>query len=1194
MKKFKKSAKSLLSLTLVLVMMVSVLQLPALAADLDYKTPANGYRVEYASSMMQLYNNVFKDDTFRATWDSILKNLYNYHITAQDLPAIDQYADTNGKNLDFLPYINGGQPIIRHSSGMEAAVGDALKSADSSSATRDYAGAWPIDLEKYDGDVFWRAHHDWDNVNGLGDREVSSYIVLFYDFKVKMDGIYMDFSSDDLSVSNPDSSSESYLDNETSMPAQLSVGFTRTESGTVTNSTSNSYSKTVGGSTTVSVSFPIKAVTVGVKQQVNYSWTNTSSWTNATSNMEGTTTTTDMSITLPPYSKLAISQMSEQVKSPVNYKGSGRIDFKVAVVYTNEDDEDNKRYLYLADVLDTEKIGSNAFPYNDSTLQTLFDSRQPYAPLDGTLTMDMTRTIFTPSAILPLYNLDNVKIQPKSVTVPLGESLDLRDVQYEGLNKFNARYHDYEALPAQWELISGDARIAGDALVSNEVGSSVVRLKLTAPNIETEADDDYFDVYSEDLNVTFKSPSMADSTLALRGEIGTLELLGTPPAQSFDLNNLEVYAIDGGGNEYPAPSYTWHYDGEEDESPRTITFIDTDDDGKDDTMNVTEPGNYYLYAKANTGHETTRLGFRVIETRRLDKIGISGVASMYIGDTCDLYEVLSYYDQYGDVFPKPDALTFNLGSAQNGPADALSIVEEPILSALLAGSESLSVSCDDIVSNTVFFDILEKPYLVSMETGQKLPVLLIKEDGSLTSETLSDDALTGKDQYGQPFDLSSNEFEWEFVSGEDYADIDNDLISITAKAAGHGEIRAVSGNILGQPVYSNAMPFRVVEGDTYNPAKIVVTPETEIKINTASSNSTFRISSTPPTQLGLKVTVYDQLGLEYIGDISELKWSSTNDTCSVTKTAGEWFFNMRGQDSTELYAELGELSSNHVKISLYTPTPPPPKPGPGPNPPADIVDDPTPLNPFPNTLLSEKTDKLPYYFDSESGEKIYVVFSWYDDTDATMHYLAYDGVKYFFDENPKLFSDIKGHWAEDNINFTAEREVFEGTAPNVFSPNMTLSRAMMVTIMARIAGVSDETLAKYTTSRFDDIADGAWYLPYAEWAADNGLLTGTQSKVAEPERNVTRAEMAVFMDRLITYLKLELAKIEAPVFTDIQGHWARESIERLSSYSLLSGKAKGQFDPNGNSTRAEAATVVERLVEYVVRERIALSQKAVG
>jgi len=54
MKKFKKSAKSLISLMLVLVMMVSALQLPALAAELDFMTPANGYRVDYSGSMMQL------------------------------------------------------------------------------------------------------------------------------------------------------------------------------------------------------------------------------------------------------------------------------------------------------------------------------------------------------------------------------------------------------------------------------------------------------------------------------------------------------------------------------------------------------------------------------------------------------------------------------------------------------------------------------------------------------------------------------------------------------------------------------------------------------------------------------------------------------------------------------------------------------------------------------------------------------------------------------------------------------------------------------------------------------------------------------------------------------------------------------------------------------------------------------------
>ncbi len=106
-----------------------------------------------------------------------------------------------------------------------------------------------------------------------------------------------------------------------------------------------------------------------------------------------------------------------------------------------------------------------------------------------------------------------------------------------------------------------------------------------------------------------------------------------------------------------------------------------------------------------------------------------------------------------------------------------------------------------------------------------------------------------------------------------------------------------------------------------------------------------------------------------------------------------------------------------------------------------------------------------------------------------------------------------------------------------------------------------------------------------KWARENNILSGVSESSFEPERAVTRQEMAAMMHRFMKYLELEPEK-GGEEFVDANeiSSWARESVMSLKETGILNGKPGNRFDPNASSTRAEITTVLRRLIEYIVNK----------
>ncbi len=233
---------------------------------------------------------------------------------------------------------------------------------------------------------------------------------------------------------------------------------------------------------------------------------------------------------------------------------------------------------------------------------------------------------------------------------------------------------------------------------------------------------------------------------------------------------------------------------------------------------------------------------------------------------------------------------------------------------------------------------------------------------------------------------------------------------------------------------------------------------------------------------------------------------------------------------------------------------------------------------------TEKPGNLFLVYVDEKGNAEYMTGSSYDVQQkvvmgATTHFSVY-GVGYQYDT--QLFTDIKGHWAETSIQFVAARGLLSGTGNNQFSPNTGMTRGMFVTALGRLAGIDP---GDYKNSKFIDVAADAYYAPYAAWAAEKGIVSGTTAVTFSPDSKITREQMAVIMANYAKAMGYTVPKTrEAVTFADASSisTWAKDGVQAMQMAGVLAGKGNNRFDPTGTATRAEVATVLQRYVELVI------------
>ncbi|MBQ7474382.1 MAG: S-layer homology domain-containing protein [Clostridia bacterium] len=181
------------------------------------------------------------------------------------------------------------------------------------------------------------------------------------------------------------------------------------------------------------------------------------------------------------------------------------------------------------------------------------------------------------------------------------------------------------------------------------------------------------------------------------------------------------------------------------------------------------------------------------------------------------------------------------------------------------------------------------------------------------------------------------------------------------------------------------------------------------------------------------------------------------------------------------------------------------------------------------------------------------------------------------------FRDVgESDWFFAPVSYVYDNSIMKGVSDKLFAPEEPVTRAMFVTMLGRLDGVEEKV-----TDAFVDVdpVEGSWYAGYVGWAADNGIVNGYPGRKFNPDGKLTREEMAALISRYVKYTGILPMISYDPVsfFRDEEkiSSWAKRNVEDMRVLGIVTGNSDGTFNPAGNLTRAEAATVMARLDKMI-------------
>ncbi len=183
-------------------------------------------------------------------------------------------------------------------------------------------------------------------------------------------------------------------------------------------------------------------------------------------------------------------------------------------------------------------------------------------------------------------------------------------------------------------------------------------------------------------------------------------------------------------------------------------------------------------------------------------------------------------------------------------------------------------------------------------------------------------------------------------------------------------------------------------------------------------------------------------------------------------------------------------------------------------------------------------------------------------------------------DNSKSFADVPStNWAADAVAFASAHELFSGTSETTFSPDQSMSRGMLATVLYSLEGRPDQTLTMQDLADgYSDVSGDAWYADGIAWAVENGIANGYGNGQFGPNDSITREQLAVMLWK---YAGSPKASGQDLSFTDADqaSSYAREALSWAVENGILSGYTNGQLAPGGTATRAQAAQMLKNFME---------------
>ena len=178
-------------------------------------------------------------------------------------------------------------------------------------------------------------------------------------------------------------------------------------------------------------------------------------------------------------------------------------------------------------------------------------------------------------------------------------------------------------------------------------------------------------------------------------------------------------------------------------------------------------------------------------------------------------------------------------------------------------------------------------------------------------------------------------------------------------------------------------------------------------------------------------------------------------------------------------------------------------------------------------------------------------------------------------DNSKSFADVPStNWAADAVAFASAHELFSGTSETTFSPDQSMSRGMLATVLYSLEGRPDQD----GTAEFSDVSSGAWYADSIAWATENGIASGYGNGQFGPNDSITREQFVVMLWK---YAGSPVTNNQTLAFTDADqaSGYALKALRWAVETGILSGYTDGRLAPEGTATRAQAAQMLKNFME---------------
>ncbi len=192
------------------------------------------------------------------------------------------------------------------------------------------------------------------------------------------------------------------------------------------------------------------------------------------------------------------------------------------------------------------------------------------------------------------------------------------------------------------------------------------------------------------------------------------------------------------------------------------------------------------------------------------------------------------------------------------------------------------------------------------------------------------------------------------------------------------------------------------------------------------------------------------------------------------------------------------------------------------------------------------------------------------------------------------FSDVSDDsWYSEAVDYVYSHGLMNGTGNGKFEPHANMSRAMVVTVLYRMAGEPETN----GINPFADVSNNTWYTKPVQWANEEGITKGTSATSFSPNENVSREQLVTFFYRYAMDCGIDVsANSDITNFTDYNriAMYARVPFSWSVSIGLIKGVSSSELDPVGYATRAHCAAILQRFNETFIPDVLSPSMTLIN